>query len=122
MEQTNCLMLASSGAVEFAKLHGIKEVLAESLVTERARRLLKDKNIYRSTKAGNVGAVALDKSGTLAAGTSSGGTIGRIPGRLGDCCRIGCSIYADNNVAAVSTTGTYIRIIAIFLERVSFYR
>ena len=52
-----------------------------------------------------VGAVALDADGNLAAGTSTGGTLGKAPGRVGDSSLIGCGCYADNGSAAVSLTG-----------------
>lgn len=52
-----------------------------------------------------VGAVALDSRGNLAAGTSTGGTLNKTPGRVGDSSLIGCGCYADNLSAAVSLTG-----------------
>jgi len=52
-----------------------------------------------------VGAVALDRHGNLAAGTSTGGTLNKAPGRVGDSSLIGCGCYADNHSAAVSLTG-----------------
>jgi beta-aspartyl-peptidase (threonine type) len=52
-----------------------------------------------------VGAVALDAEGNLAAGTSTGGTLSKSPGRVGDSSLIGCGCYADNESAAVSLTG-----------------
>jgi len=52
-----------------------------------------------------VGAVALDVHGNLAAATSTGGTLNKTPGRVGDSSLIGCGCYADNLAAAVSLTG-----------------
>ena len=52
-----------------------------------------------------VGAVALDRDGNIAAATSTGGTLNKAPGRLGDSSLIGCGCYANNESAAVSTTG-----------------
>ena len=52
-----------------------------------------------------VGAVALDRNSNIAAATSTGGTLNKAPGRLGDSSLIGCGCYADNESAAVSTTG-----------------
>ena len=52
-----------------------------------------------------VGAVALDEFGNLAAATSTGGTLSKAPGRVGDSSLIGCGCYADNESAAVSLTG-----------------
>jgi beta-aspartyl-peptidase (threonine type) len=52
-----------------------------------------------------VGAVALDIHGNLAAATSTGGTLNKAPGRVGDSSLIGCGCYADNLSAATSLTG-----------------
>ncbi len=52
-----------------------------------------------------VGAVALDRNGNIAAATSTGGTLNKAPGRLGDSSLIGCGCYANDESAAVSTTG-----------------
>ena len=62
----------------------------------------------RLRKAGGqetVGAVALDRSGTVAAGASTGGIQVMLPGRIGDTPLIGCGVYADNRSGAVSMTG-----------------
>lgn len=56
-------------------------------------------------KYGTVGAVALDKNGNLAAGTSTGGMTNKRYGRVGDAPIIGAGTYADNNTCAVSATG-----------------
>lgn len=52
-----------------------------------------------------VGAVALDAKGNLAGATSTGGTLNKAPGRVGDSSLIGCGCFADNDTAAASTTG-----------------
>ena len=52
-----------------------------------------------------VGAVAIDEYGNIAAATSTGGTLSKAPGRVGDSSLIGCGCYADNRSAAVSLTG-----------------
>lgn len=54
---------------------------------------------------GTVGAVALDRTGTIAAGASTGGIDLMLPGRVGDTPIIGCGVYADNDTGAVSMTG-----------------
>ncbi|XP_032234576.2 isoaspartyl peptidase/L-asparaginase [Nematostella vectensis] len=53
-----------------------------------------------------VGAVAIDEFGNVACGTSTGGISGVHPGRVGDSPIIGCGGYADNEIAAISTTGS----------------
>lgn len=55
---------------------------------------------------GTVGVVALDREGNIAAGTSTGGLQGKMPGRVGDSPIIGAGTYASNQSCAVSGTGT----------------
>jgi L-asparaginase / beta-aspartyl-peptidase len=54
---------------------------------------------------GTVGVVALDRQGNIAAGTSTGGLQGKLPGRVGDSPIIGAGTYASNQSCAVSATG-----------------
>jgi beta-aspartyl-peptidase (threonine type) len=54
---------------------------------------------------GTVGVVALDRLGNVAAGTSTGGLQGKMPGRVGDSPIIGAGTYASNQSCAVSATG-----------------
>jgi len=56
------------------------------------------------TGSATVGAVALDDHGALAAATSTGGMLGKWPGRVGDAPIPGAGTYADRRVG-VSTTG-----------------
>jgi beta-aspartyl-peptidase (threonine type) len=56
-------------------------------------------------KFGTVGAVALDREGNLAAGTSTGGMTYKKFGRVGDAPIIGAGTYANNSTCAVSATG-----------------
>src|SRR6202012_4286834 len=60
---------------------------------------------YDASSHDTVGAVALDAGGNLAAATSTGGTLNKAPGRVGDSSLIGCGCYADNLSAAASLTG-----------------
>jgi beta-aspartyl-peptidase (threonine type) len=66
---------------------------------------------------GTVGAVARDLGGHLAAATSTGGMVMKLPGRVGDTPVIGCGTYADDALAAVSCTGHGERIIQLTLAR-----
>lgn len=54
---------------------------------------------------GTVGVVAVDREGNVAAGTSTGGLQGKMPGRVGDSPIIGAGTYASNQSCAVSGTG-----------------
>lgn len=57
-------------------------------------------------KYGTVGAVAVDLGGHVAAATSTGGTVGKQPGRVGDSPLIGAGTFADDETCALSATGT----------------
>ena len=110
----------AEGAERFAAAHGIPLCRNEDLVipreVERLRKYQQESAGQESANDGNdlfapsishdtVGAVALDRSGNIAAATSTGGTLNKAPGRLGDSSLIGCGCYADNLSAAASTTG-----------------
>src|SRR5262252_1727086 len=113
------------GAEKFAAEHGVPLCKNEDLVipreVERLRQYQAETTKPDSQPHGNdlfapatddatishdtVGAVALDREGNIAAATSTGGTLNKAPGRLGDSSLIGCGCYADNQSAAVSCTG-----------------
>ena len=112
MEKSPHVMLDGDGAEAFARSMGITLVDQKYFYTdERWQQLQKEKAKISPAprkdedKHGTVGAVALDKSGNLAAGTSTGGTTNKMPGRLGDSPIIGAGTYANNLTCAVSCTG-----------------
>ena len=69
-------------------------------------RSRQSRNRPTRTSYGTVGVVALDRAGNIAAGTSTGGLQGKMPGRVGDSPIIGAGTYASNQSCAVSATGT----------------
>ncbi|MEJ6710068.1 MAG: isoaspartyl peptidase/L-asparaginase [Amylibacter sp.] len=94
------VMLAGAGAHHAAKAAGLAEIQdPEDYYTEHVSHGSAD-----SANHGTVGAVALDIRGELAAGTSTGGTFGKLVGRVGDTPIIGAGTWADDTVA-VSCTG-----------------
>jgi beta-aspartyl-peptidase (threonine type) len=113
----------AEGAERFAAEHGIALCKNEDLVIPREVERLRAYQAAQSDSKSNgndlfvpsshdvtishdtVGAVALDRNGNIAAATSTGGTLNKAPGRLGDSSLIGCGCYANNESAAVSTTG-----------------
>lgn len=112
LESCPHMMLAGEGAERFAAAQGIPLCDPEELVTEAERaawsRCREDKHAaehHRGHEQGTVGAVALDREGRLIAGTSTGGTCCKLPGRVGDSPLIGCGCYADCEAAGVSCTG-----------------
>jgi L-asparaginase / beta-aspartyl-peptidase len=97
-----------SGNAEFTTTPPAEPVLAETVLeTEVEQGLADEARVVNPTLHSHdtVGAVALDAEGRLAAGTSTGGTLSKAPGRVGDSSLIGCGCYADNDSAAVSLTG-----------------
>lgn len=126
MERTPHVLLAGEGADAFAVENGCERVGQDYFYTERRFRQLQEalskqgleplrKPAYlvpagakpggSESSKGTVGCVALDSHGNLAAATSTGGTSGKRPGRIGDTPIIGAGTYA-NKTCAVSCTGT----------------
>lgn len=120
MEESHHVFFAADGAEEFADLMNVDRVDNSYFNTERRRRALEraqeqasvlldhsgdDFSKFDENKYGTVGAVALDRHGNLAAGTSTGGMTNKKHGRVGDSPIIGAGTYADNNSCAVSATG-----------------
>jgi L-asparaginase / beta-aspartyl-peptidase len=129
MEKTPHVLLSGEGALSFAEEQGVALMPPEYFYTERKWQSLQQRlqeeipygadvgdpkvspTSFQASpesdedKFSTVGAVALDKGGNLAAGTSTGGRIKKRPGRVGDSPIIGAGTYAKNKVCAVSTTG-----------------
>jgi beta-aspartyl-peptidase (threonine type) len=119
LDKSPHVYFVGAGAEAFAHSHGMPLIENAELVLDRERRRLAEAQAREQSGApdrtfsGNesleshdtVGAVALDGDGRLAAATSTGGTLNKDPGRVGDSSLIGCGCYADNASAAVSLTG-----------------
>jgi L-asparaginase / beta-aspartyl-peptidase len=118
LEESPHVYFVGAGAEEFARQHGLPLIDNAELVLDRERQRLRA--AQARARAGipdptfdggpphshdTVGAVALDEAGNLAAATSTGGTLNKTPGRVGDSSVIGCGGYADNRSAAASLTG-----------------
>jgi L-asparaginase / beta-aspartyl-peptidase len=115
MEKTPHVLLVGEGAEQFAKSQGIALVSPYYFYNEREWKRYQDSSatqakdksagLARDQVHGTVGAVALDQAGNLAAGTSTGGTTWKMPGRVGDSPLIGAGTYANNESCAISATG-----------------
>jgi len=136
MTQSEHVMLIGQGADAFAAEQGLEIVDPSYFYTQfrwdqlqkaiAQERLLRDHDALSDKldtaekmdeKRGTVGAVALDRHGNLAAGTSTGGITNKRFGRVGDSPIIGAGTYADNRSVAVSATGSgemFIRACAAF--------
>ncbi len=117
LEHSPHVYFVAAGAERFARRHGMALCDNMDLVIPREQARLyaaqkaelageSDTTFSGSLRSHDtVGAVALDATGNLAAATSTGGTLNKAPGRVGDSSLIGCGCYADNLSAAVSLTG-----------------
>lgn len=112
MEHSPHVLMFGEGAEKFSDEFGLKKVKNDYFKTEsrikefneskKKSAAIDKENDY---KFGTVGCVALDKNGNLAAGTSTGGMMGKKFGRVGDSPIIGAGTYANNKTCAVSATG-----------------
>ena len=102
IKRTPHVMLAGSGAVAFARDAGFEEVTDPSAYYTLPVGVTQDD--ITDFAHGTVGAAVLDQSGGLAAATSTGGTFGKLHGRIGDTPLIGPGTWADDSIA-ISCTG-----------------
>nr|XP_061811799.1 isoaspartyl peptidase-like [Nerophis lumbriciformis] len=122
MEDSPHVLLAGQGAEVFAQAQGLQLVDPSYFHTQKRREQLDKAKARARQKFGlslrsinlphdsdewysTVGAVALDRQGNLAAGTSTGGLTNKKWGRVGDVPIIGAGTYANNETCAVSATG-----------------
>ena len=120
MTESKHVMLSGAGADEFAGMQNLELVdpdffytprrwnsLEKARENERRERLGSDfgRHLAEEHKYGTVGAVALDRMGNLAAGTSTGGMTNKRFNRIGDSPIIGAGTYANNSTCGVSCTG-----------------
>ncbi len=129
MEKSPHVMMIGDGAEQFAKEQNIElvpekyfftqerwdslqKIIKQEKEKEKEKTTQQNKKVSQvnlleepSNKFGTVGAVALDKNGNLAAGTSTGGMTYKKYGRVGDVPIIGAGTFANNDTCAVSATG-----------------
>ncbi|WP_442592186.1 isoaspartyl peptidase/L-asparaginase family protein [Pedobacter sp. AW31-3R] len=126
MEKSEHVMMVGSGAEAFARQAGLtlvspkyfytkerweglqralKEDTTKAVLDHGSKKTMKMGTVNYDHKFGTVGAVALDRAGNLAAGTSTGGMTNKKYGRVGDSPIIGAGTYANNATAGISCTG-----------------
>lgn len=114
MNESPHVLLAGNGAEEFALSQGFDLVPGDYFRTDHRQEQLERARSEQTSRSalpppeyrfGTVGAVALDRQGNTAAGTSTGGMTNKRFGRIGDVPVIGAGTYADNETCAVSATG-----------------
>jgi len=124
-DDTPHVLLCGTGAEAFARECGIPAIANSSLITARQRArweelhalALKEGADSVRRKIGTIGAVAVDAKGHVAACTSTGGTMYKRPGRVGDTPIIGAGTYADDHEAAASSTGLGEAILKVTMAR-----
>ena len=118
LEASPHVLMVGAGAQRFASQRGMKLCRQRDLLVGRQlERYLKvrdgDVDLVAHefdeqssvVEFGTVGAVARDRTGRVAAATSTGGTQDKLAGRVGDSAVIGAGTYADDRAGAVSSTG-----------------
>ena len=107
IDATRQVLLAGPGAEEFARQQGFEAIRPEELVVPREVERLRAHQARRRAAApgDTVGAVAIDGEGRIAAAGSTGGTLNKRPGRVGDTPLPGAGLYADSRIGGVACTG-----------------
>ena len=108
MDDGRHLLYAGDGAADFARSAGFTPTTVEAMTVERSLRQWEASRVGAlagSVPTGTVGAVARDVRGLIAAATSTGGTLGKAHGRVGDSPIVGAGTYADNLAGGGSATG-----------------
>lgn len=133
LEDGEHCLLCGEGAWEFAAERGFRRAEPGSLHTERSRLRWDMERRRRAARAargpesgapggpvsgGTVGACVIDRDGHVASATSTGGTVFKRPGRIGDSPLCGCGTYADDRAGAASATGNGEAIMRVTMSRV----
>ena len=128
MDRSPHVFLVGSGAVDFARSQGISTCAPSSLIVERERARWEKAKEHSKQQRHNeypisfgpgdtVGAVARDSQGHVAAASSTGGSLLKLPGRVGDSPLVGSGLYADDRLGAVTSTGWGEGIIRVLMAR-----
>jgi N4-(beta-N-acetylglucosaminyl)-L-asparaginase len=109
MEDTPHVMLAGSGAKQFALEQGFK---AEDLLTEASRAAWEKwkveaqyKPIINIENHDTIGMLAMDKQGNISGACTTSGLAYKMAGRVGDSPIIGSGLFVDNEIGAAVATG-----------------
>ena len=102
MEKSEHVFLSGEGAENFAKKVGLEIISNDYFIIDNQLKQIKR---IKDNKYGTVGCVAIDKSGNITAGTSTGGMMNKKWNRIGDVPVIGAGTYANNKTCGISATG-----------------
>ncbi|MBI3977769.1 MAG: isoaspartyl peptidase/L-asparaginase [Chloroflexi bacterium] len=112
--QSEHVLIVGPGATRFAEKVGVPLCAESDLVVDRELARWRELQassanltevLFGRKSLSTVGAVAVDQAGRIAAGTSTGGSLNKWPGRVGDVPLVGCGFYADNAGGGASCTG-----------------
>ena len=129
-DDTPHVLMCGPGAEAFARECGLAAIENSVLITPKQRARWKELHEQAKRegadsvrrKIGTIGAVAVDGRGHVAACTSTGGTMYKRPGRVGDTPIIGAGTYADDHEAAASSTGLGEAILKVSMARAACIR
>lgn len=109
MEDTPHVMLAGSGAEQFAYEKGF---LKENLLTDASKKAWKEwkktsqyKPIINIENHDTIGMLAIDKNGDISGACTTSGLAYKMAGRIGDSAIIGSGLFVDNQIGACVATG-----------------
>ncbi len=109
MEDTPHVIMAGSGAEEFAVSEGFKR---ENLLTEASKKAWekwKEKSKYKPIinieNHDTIGMLAIDKNGDISGGCTTSGLAYKMAGRVGDSPIIGSGLFIDNEIGGATATG-----------------
>jgi beta-aspartyl-peptidase (threonine type) len=130
MEKSEHVLLVAQGAQRFAHKMGFPTCELTDLAVprefERWHKYLRERTSAKHALVGElsdtVGCVALDREGHMAAGTSTGGTRNKMPGRVGDVPMVGCGFYAADELGGASSTGWGESIAKVILARLALHQ
>jgi L-asparaginase / beta-aspartyl-peptidase len=122
--QSEHVLLVGAGAEQIAAEAGLPLCDPAELIIPRERERWERVQADPSLASGaefrghdTVGALALDSQGDLAVAISTGGTLNKLPGRVGDSPLVGCGFYADNEAGACCATGHGESIMRVVLSK-----
>lgn len=109
MDDTPHVMLAGSGALDFALANGFAKT---ELLTDESKALWEkwkksSKYVPRANVENHdtIGLLAQDQNGDLAGACTTSGMAYKLPGRVGDSPIIGAGLFVDNEIGGATATG-----------------
>ena len=100
------VMLVGEGARWFALEHGLESVPVSDLPLKKQAFVERERDVDPGERGHDtITLLGLGEGGALAGGSSTSGSGGKYPGRVGDSPILGAGLYVDNEVGAAGGTG-----------------